>query len=108
MIRLTENIAKEREDFADTLSQNEIWRQVVRNAIKMDASIEMKADILLGAIPDLAVIYSQLKFNNRIGDLTNDELANFLKIIIERIEQKSSEVEFNPLNIDESIENNEK
>ena len=74
----------------------------------MEASIEMKADILLGAIPDLAVIYSQLKFNNRIGDLTNDELANFLKIIIERIELNSSEVEFNPLNIDESNENNEK
>lgn len=105
---MAENIAKEREDFADTLSQSEIWRQVVRNAIKMDASVEMKADILLGAIPDLAVIYSQLKFNNRIGDLTNDELANFLNIIIERIEQTTSEIEFNPLNIKDSNATTEK
>ncbi len=97
MSTLAEDIAKEREDFAETLSQNEIWRQVVRNAIKMDAPIEMKADILLKAIPDLAVIYSQLKFNNRIGDLTNDELVEFLRIIIERIEQTTGEVEFNPL-----------
>lgn len=104
MNTLAEDIAKEREDFAETLSQNEIWRQVVRNAIKIDAPIEMKADILLKAIPDLAVIYSQLKFNNRIGDLSNDELAEFLRIIIERIELSSTEIEFNPLKMNDTEE----
>ncbi len=99
---MSEDIARDREEFASTLSQNDIYKQVVRNAIKLDAPIDMKAGILLSSIPDLAVIYSQLKFNNRIGDLSNDDLAEFLSLIIEKIEVSSKEVEFNPLKMDDA------
>ncbi|MCE7737669.1 MAG: hypothetical protein GPJ54_22450 [Candidatus Heimdallarchaeota archaeon] len=99
---MSEDIARDREEFASTLSQNDIYKQVVRNAIKLDAPIDMKAEILLSSIPDLAVIYSQLKFNNRIGDLSNDDLAEFLALIIEKIEASSKEVEFNPLKMDDA------
>lgn len=99
---MSEDIARDREEFANTLSQNDIYKQVVRNAIKLDAPIDMKAEILLSSIPDLAVIYSQLKFNNRIGDLSNDDLAEFLALIIEKIEASSREVEFNPLKMDDA------
>lgn len=99
---MSDDIARDREEFANTLSQNDIYKQVVRNAIKLDAPIDMKAEILLSSIPDLAVIYSQLKFNNRIGDLSNDDLAEFLALIIEKIEASSKEVEFNPLKMDDA------
>ncbi len=99
---MSDDIARDREEFANTLSQNDIYKQVVRNAIKLDAPIDMKAEILLKAIPDLAVIYSQLKFNNSIGDLSNDDLAEFLALIIEKIEASSKEVEFNPLKMDDA------
>ena len=99
---MSDDIAKDREEFANTLSQNDIFKQVVRNAIKLDAPISMKADIILNAIPDLAIIYSQLKFNNRIGDLSNDDLAKFLALIIEKIEASSKEVEFNPLKVNDA------
>lgn len=99
---MSEDIARDREEFANTLSQNDIYKQVVRNAIKLDAPIDMKAEILLSSIPDLAIIYSQLKFNNRIGDLSNDDLAEFLSLIIEKIEASSKEVEFNPLKVDDA------
>jgi hypothetical protein len=104
---MAEDIAKDREDFANTLSQNDIYKQVVRNAIKLDAPIKMKAEILLGAIPDLAVIYSQLKFNNLIGDLSNDDLAAFLQIIIGNIEESEREIEFNPLKINDAEKYNQ-
>ena len=104
---MAEDLAKDRDAYANTLSQNDIYRQVVRNAIKLDAPIKMKADILLRSIPDLAVIYSQLKFNNRIGDLSNDDLAEFLALIIDQIEVSSKEVEFNPLKMNDAEKYND-
>lgn len=94
---MSHDIAKEREIYAKTLSQKDIWRSVVRNAIKMKASVDMKADILLNAIPDLGVIYGHLRFNNKIGDLDNKEFFALLEIILNKLEIKRNEIEFNPL-----------
>ena len=98
---MSDELARERENYAESLSQKDIYRQVVRNAIKMDAEPEIKAEILLGAIPDIGVIYNQLRFNNRVGDLNNEDFKKLLQIIIEKLESEAKEVEFNPLSVDD-------
>lgn len=98
---MSDKLAEEREEYANTLSTFDIWRQVVRNAVKMDAEIETKVDILLGAIPDIGVIYSQLRFNNKIGDLTNKEYHDILESCLERLNLTRKDIDFNPIFIDD-------
>ena len=97
---MSKELADEREEYADSLTDMDIWRQVVRNVVKMEAEIDTKVEILIGAIPDIAVIYSQLRFNNRIGDLPNKEYHDILDGCLTRLKLRQGDIEFNPLLIE--------
>lgn len=94
---MSEELAKEREEYAKTLSQEDIWNAVITNAIKMEAPAEMRAEILLSAITDIGIIYRLLKDHHRKGELNAEDYQNLLNILIEKIEERKKDVDFNPI-----------
>ncbi|MHA2251798.1 MAG: hypothetical protein ACXAD7_15655 [Candidatus Kariarchaeaceae archaeon] len=89
-----EKMANEREEFAQTLSDYDIWKQVVQSAITIEADPEMKANILITSIPDIGVIFTQLKEINQNGDLSNKEYRQIVEICMKKLENQM--VDFDP------------
>lgn len=96
---MSRELARKRERLANAIGQEEIWQVVVRNALSMNATIEMRADILLDAIKDLAIIFKYLKINHDEGRIDHDEYALLLERCIKKIETSKDDREFNPLNL---------
>jgi len=89
-----EKMAIEREEFAQTLSDYDVWKQVVRSAITIEADPEMKANILITSIPDIGVIFTQLKEICQNGDLSHKEYRQIVDICMKKLENQM--VDFDP------------
>ncbi|MCH8906636.1 MAG: hypothetical protein IH840_06065 [Candidatus Heimdallarchaeota archaeon] len=96
---MVKDLAQHREDLAEKLSQEQIWEEVIHNAVGLDAPAEMKAEILLGAITDLGVIFRHLKKANRKSTISNYDYAKMLEVCLEKVEQRRIPVDFNPLEL---------
>ena len=62
-------MAREREEFAKSLSDKEIWKSVTKSTIKLVGDPTFKADVLLSSIPDIGIIFGQLKNANKTGEI---------------------------------------
>ena len=92
-----DNLAHDREEFATSISDLEVARQVIKNVLELSEEKRMKVDILLSAVPDIGTIFAQLKYFNKEGTLTNQEFHDILEICIEKYHKKEDFVNFNPL-----------
>ena len=92
-----DSMAEAREEYATTLSDLEIWRNIVLKIIKLEIENDMKVDILMQSISDIGTIFGQLKFYNTKGELTNKDYHDLLEICIAKYEQQKGIVDFNPL-----------
>lgn len=101
MTRDFEKMAKKREAEASKITDLDVWKSVVSKAIELRVDATVKADILLQAIPDIGVIFAQLKHHNNSGNLTDKEYHDILKICVEILETKMGIVDFDPLKYDE-------
>ncbi len=91
-------MAKKREFEAKRISDEEIWRNVVKKVLLLNIEPDMKVTILMQSISDLAIILQQLKYFNSSGVLENKEYKQILEYCIEQIEAKREPVDYNPLN----------
>ena len=93
-----ENIASDREKFADSLSDLDIWENVVDNILKLDEPAEMLVDILVGALVDFGMIFGLLARRNREGKLTHKAYEKLLEECLKQLEKHSDEeIVYNPL-----------
>ena len=97
MIEDIRKLVRDREKQASKLSNIEIWRQVVLNAIAMDAPINMKASILLQAIPDIGVIFKLLKKYNDENRINDRDYHDILELCVKKLEANQQMVDFDPL-----------
>ncbi|MHA2089736.1 MAG: hypothetical protein ACW98K_02655 [Candidatus Kariarchaeaceae archaeon] len=95
-------MAEEREEFAQTLSDQDIWKSVIRSAIVIEGNPAFKANILLTTIPDIGMIFGQLRSNNKQGLISDQEYHDILEVCIKTLESRVGYVEFDPLKYDES------
>ena len=91
-----EGMAKEREEEAAQLTDLDIWKSVVEKAVILEADAYIKADILLQSIPDIGVIFSQLKVQNRKKLLGDKDYHDLLEVILEKLEKDMGMVDFDP------------
>lgn len=92
-----DEMAKNREEEAAKLSDFDIWKSVVKKAVKLDVETNVRADILLQSIPDIGVIFSQLKSQFDKGNLTSQDYHDLLEVLIEKVETEMKEIEFDPV-----------
>jgi len=98
-----ESMASKREEEASKLTDLDIWKTVVEKAVLLDADSFIKADILLQSIPDVGVIFSQLKHQYNIHNITDREYHDLLELLVEKIEKEmGGRIDFDPLKYDES------
>lgn len=95
-------MAQEREKYASSLSNSDIWKSVARSAIKLVGDPNMKANVLLSSIPDIGIIYSQLKYCSNQGYLSNKEYYDILEIILNTLQKDIKYIDFDPRLYDES------
>ncbi|MHA2502259.1 MAG: hypothetical protein ACXAE3_05270 [Candidatus Kariarchaeaceae archaeon] len=97
-----EEMATQREMEAAKLTDLDIWKTVVEKAATLDAEPFIKADILLTSIPDIGVIFSQLKYQYNVQNLSNKEYHDLLELLVEKIEKElGGTIDFDPLKYDE-------
>ncbi len=94
-----DEVASFRENFAHSISDLDISRNVVLKILQLsDESCEMKADILMSAIPDIGTIFAQLKYFNKNGFLSNKNFHDILEICIAKYHSNAQFAPFNPYN----------
>jgi hypothetical protein len=90
-------IASERELFANSLEEAKIHQEVIINVCEMEEiSPEMKVEIMLQSIKDLAVVFHNIKYCNSKKLISDKEYMNILEIIISKFHQSGSDVDFDP------------
>lgn len=94
-------MARKREIEAQRISDIDVWKSVVAKVLPLEVDNDVKADILLQSIPDLGVIFSQLKLHNKSGDLSDAEYHDILEVCIDKLEKDMKIVDFDPLKYDE-------
>jgi alpha-amylase/alpha-mannosidase (GH57 family) len=98
-----EEMASRREEEAAKLTDLDIWKTVVEKAALLDADTYIKADILLQSIPDVGVIFSQLKRQHNKKNITDTEYHDLLEMLVEKIEKElGGRIDFDPLKYDET------
>ncbi len=68
-------------------SDLDIHREVFKNLIKLDCDLDMKIEIMLQAIPDIAVCYLLLKESYKSHALTLDEYEQYLEATLKKLEE---------------------
>ena len=96
-----DEMAREREVEASKLSDLDIWKTVVEKAVKLDVESFVKADILLQSIPDIGVIFSQIKNQYNKGNINDEDYSDLLEILVKKLEDDMGMVDFDPLKYNE-------
>lgn len=90
-------IAESREKAAEKLSEDAIHHEVVASVCKMsDVKADMKVEILLQSIKDLAVVFNIIREFNQRGELSNKDYAEILEVMTSKFYDEGGEVEFDP------------
>lgn len=99
-----DQLADEREEFAQSISDLEIARHVVQQVLQLSEGDEMKVSILMDAIPDIGTIFANLKFFNREGQLSNRDFHDMLEVCLIKYHERKGIVDFNPLTYNQKLE----
>ena len=89
-------MAKEREAFAATLEDSEIYRSIVLKVLQLEVDLDMKVGLLIDAIKDVGTIFGNLRYFNKKGILPNKDYSELLAIFVEKYEESRSFIEFDP------------
>lgn len=98
-----EEMAKKREIEASKLTDMDIWKTVISKVVELpDTPLDIKVDILIQSVPDIGVIFGQLKYQNSIGKVNDKDYHDMLEICISKLEKKKELVDFDPRTYTES------
>ncbi len=96
-----EKMARDREEEARKISDLDVWISVVEKVVNLDVSPEEKAAILLQGIPDVGVVFGQLKIHYKNGKLSDKEYHDILERCVKKLESELGMRDFDPLKYNE-------
>jgi len=92
-----DKIVNEREAISLSLTDSQINREVVNNVLRLEGvNTEMKCDILMSSIKDLATIFAILKQYFEVGRIQKKEYVAFLNNFVRRLQNDKKLVKFDP------------
>lgn len=79
-------------------SDSQVWASVVKNVLTISETVANKVHILMEAIPDVAIILSNLSLCKSQGLIDNSSYNSLMTECLLNINKKKSFVQYNPLN----------
>ncbi len=92
-----EAMAKKREREARFISDAAVYKNVVEKIVKLDVDIDMKVEILSQSIPDIGIIFGQLRYQYNVGNIEAQHYHDILEKFITKMEREKRTIDFDPL-----------
>lgn len=91
-----EAMAKKREREARFISDAAVYKNVVQKIVQLDVEIDMKVEILSQAIPDIGIIFGQLRYQYNVGNIEAKDYHDILEKFISKMEREKKTIDFDP------------